>query len=280
MTNKRHTYGKIIWMGEHSVVYGHPALALPLRSAKVIAEAVPSPQDRLISPFYDGLLDMAPVRFESLRVLIRNVRQALELGPQTLRVTTQLPIGAGLGASAAVAGALVKALYQAKNVPLGDHELREWIQTSEMIAHGRASGVDAATVLSDTLLTYVKGQDPLPLIANVAGYLFVADSGVFGSTKEAVEIVRKQMETESGKVHVEALGRLAKDFIDILNQSEFSSIGRFMNEAQAHLRELNVSHPALEEMIGLALSTGAKGCLLYTSPSPRDRQKSRMPSSA
>ena len=27
-------------------------------------------------------------------------------------------------------------------------------------------------------------------------------------------------------------------------------------------------------------SSGAPGCLLYTSPSPRDRQKSRMPSSA
>ena len=30
----------------------------------------------------------------------------------------------------------------------------------------------------------------------------------------------------------------------------------------------------------LTLEDGQKACLLYTSPSPRDRQKSRMPSSA
>ena len=33
-------------------------------------------------------------------------------------------------------------------------------------------------------------------------------------------------------------------------------------------------------MQGIALDTYYKSCLLYTSPSPRDRQKSRMPSSA
>ena len=31
---------------------------------------------------------------------------------------------------------------------------------------------------------------------------------------------------------------------------------------------------------GVGRSTAVKTCLLYTSPSPRDRQKSRMPSSA
>ena len=39
------------------------------------------------------------------------------------------------------------------------------------------------------------------------------------------------------------------------------------------------SSPGLEGMI-IALDPGHIGCLLYTSPSPRDRQKSRMPSSA
>lgn len=96
----------------------------------------------------------------------------------------------------------------------------------------------------------------------IPGYLFVVDSGVFGSTKEAVEIVRRQMETESGHAHVEALGRLAKDFIDSLTQGDFGSIGTRMNEAQEYLRKLGVSHPVLEEMIALALLHGAKGAKL------------------
>ena len=38
--------------------------------------------------------------------------------------------------------------------------------------------------------------------------------------------------------------------------------------------------PRLEVRHHSAMTQGDKGCLLYTSPSPRDRQKSRMPSSA
>ena len=43
----------------------------------------------------------------------------------------------------------------------------------------------------------------------------------------------------------------------------------------------NGKDPILKErLFGLTGNEGNHGCLLYTSPSPRDRQKSRMPSSA
>lgn len=260
--SKTCTYGKIIWMGEHSVVYGHPAMALPLRTAKVHAEAVSSETDRLISPFYEGPLESIPTRLSALFDLIHQVRQSLDLSPQTITLTMNLPIGAGLGASAAIAGALVQALYRAKGVSPSYLELRNWIQTSETIAHGRSSGVDAAAVLSDTVLTYLKGRDPVPFQTRFNGYLFVADSGIFGSTKDAVEIVRKQMETEAGKNHIEALGNLAITFIDQVNKGMYDTVGPLMNQAQHHLRELGVSHPVLEEMIELALRSGAKGAKL------------------
>ena len=49
-------------------------------------------------------------------------------------------------------------------------------------------------------------------------------------------------------------------------------------EAYEEIEHLLVNH--WEQLIGLLDSSQAKTCLLYTSPSPRDRQKSRMPSSA
>ena len=42
------------------------------------------------------------------------------------------------------------------------------------------------------------------------------------------------------------------------------------NDGATILKEMDIEHPAAKMII----------CLLYTSPSPRDRQKSRMPSSA
>ena len=44
---------------------------------------------------------------------------------------------------------------------------------------------------------------------------------------------------------------------------------------------ITIDHTAtIAELIELTRANGISGCLLYTSPSPRDRQKSRMPSSA
>ena len=44
--------------------------------------------------------------------------------------------------------------------------------------------------------------------------------------------------------------------------------------------DLIIAGAALSEKNGFEVCKTLKGCLLYTSPSPRDRQKSRMPSSA
>ena len=43
---------------------------------------------------------------------------------------------------------------------------------------------------------------------------------------------------------------------------------------------VNTDYDMVEDIIGVTMSAPFSACLLYTSPSPRDRQKSRMPSSA
>ena len=55
-------------------------------------------------------------------------------------------------------------------------------------------------------------------------------------------------------------------------------------QLQADLSESSISYAELAEIQDklrkLGTQYGLISCLLYTSPSPRDRQKSRMPSSA
>ena len=58
-------------------------------------------------------------------------------------------------------------------------------------------------------------------------------------------------------------------------------------EVLVHLGDLHVLNRLARVVLGVGLHgppkqrvAQLKGCLLYTSPSPRDRQKSRMPSSA
>ena len=54
----------------------------------------------------------------------------------------------------------------------------------------------------------------------------------------------------------------------------------FNQRGYLKLKELQMVIPNLSHVTQIVGLTQAKNCLLYTSPSPRDRQKSRMPSSA
>ena len=49
---------------------------------------------------------------------------------------------------------------------------------------------------------------------------------------------------------------------------------------RVELNALEAAHPELVTPDSPSQRVGPSACLLYTSPSPRDRQKSRMPSSA
>ena len=48
----------------------------------------------------------------------------------------------------------------------------------------------------------------------------------------------------------------------------------------AGLKVMNIGDSKLVRNVRGAMTDGANACLLYTSPSPRDRTRSRMPSSA
>ena len=59
--------GKIILMGEHSVVYGEPAL-LSFAGAKVQVEITANETNTLISSYYHGLLEEVPSHLKCQRL--------------------------------------------------------------------------------------------------------------------------------------------------------------------------------------------------------------------
>ena len=71
---------------------------------------------------------------------------------------------------------------------------------------------------------------------------------------------------------------------DIKNIAKLASINLSAEEQEKLTNDLSIILEHVQALSSLELDTNIEDvfihCLLYTSPSPRDRQKSRMPSSA
>ncbi|RBP98949.1 mevalonate kinase [Bifidobacterium xylocopae] len=262
------TWAKTILIGEHAVVYGHPALALPLHSLRMQAWARPAAQGEessLRALDYEGPLAGSGDRFGGLRRAVAVTLDYLGHPDQGFDIRTQsdFPAGRGLGSSAAASGAVVRALLDAYDVEASDDRILELTNQAEKVTHGHPSGLDAATT---------SGQDPVRLehghMRTVrpqgAAYLVIADTGVAGSTKEAVEGVRDRLEADPDGVGrlMDALGEHADRAIADLEAGRMEPLGAHMNRAQELLDDLQVGHPTLDRLVEAARAEGALGAKL------------------
>ncbi|MFW5893403.1 MAG: mevalonate kinase, partial [Bacillota bacterium] len=106
-----HAHGKIILVGEHSVVYGHPAIAMPFEAGRVTCRLEKGGDDWLVSHFHEGPLESAPSLFDPIKTLILTLQKHLGIGPFIHEIKSEIPVGAGLGSSAAIAAAVIRAYY-------------------------------------------------------------------------------------------------------------------------------------------------------------------------
>ena len=281
-------HAKTILIGEHAVVYGAPAIALPVHGLATRAELHAGGPWALDCDLYRGTVDDAPVAMAPVinawQQAVRRVSSATISQPDTsgrphptgrplftgrplltgrLSVASEVPMQRGLGSSAAVAAAVVDAVASASGVPLGLAERTELVQQSEMIAHGRASGIDTAAVLSEVPILFE--QAAISPVAVDGRFVFVvADTGVTGSTAIAVGGVRSLREAQPALVNglVDRLSELTREAVRCLQQGDLDTLGAAMNEAHESLNRLGVGSDELDRLVGAARRAGALGAKL------------------
>ena len=262
------SHAKIILMGEHSVVYGQPAIALPLPSVQ-LSVTLSSRQDnqRIIkSRYYHGSLENLPSSMIGIKKLIDTLSARFN-DPETgwdLKIESQLPAERGMGSSAASAIAIIRAFFDYYDEPLDRTLLLQLADIEEQITHRSPSGLDAATVSSDKPLFYVKGRIGVPIEMNLDGSLVIADTGKKGATKEAILAVKDELKNndEKAEEHIKHLGELVNQTKDYLAQNNIVKLGDALNFAQTDLAALNVSDPSLDHLIHVARDNGALGAKL------------------
>ena len=190
--------GKIILFGEHAVVYGKPAIAIPVSGMRATAWSEPNENGLIINALdlnEKFELQNTSNQFSILAqtILSQNKQNEPNL---TINLSSKLPQGSGMGSSAATATAVCRALSNHLGVDLDANQVSELVFNAEKIVHGTPSGIDNTVVAYEMPVYFVKGKKPKTFVPGRRFYLVIGDTGIEASTKKTVENVRKAWEKE------------------------------------------------------------------------------------
>ncbi|VMF76807.1 mevalonate kinase [Streptococcus pneumoniae] len=240
-------HSKIILIGEHAVVYGYPAISLPLLEVEVTCKVVPAESPWRL--YEEDTLSMAV--YASLEYL--NITEACI----RCEIDSAIPEKRGMGSSAAISIAAIRAVFDYYQADLPHDVLEILVNRAEMIAHMNPSGLDAKTCLSDQPIRFIKNVGFTELEMDLSAYLVIADTGVYGHTREAIQVVQNKGKDALPFLH--ALGELTQQAEVAISQKDAEGLGQILSQVHLHLKEIGVSSPEADFLVETTLSHGALG---------------------
>ena len=260
--------GKIILLGEHAVVYGRPAIALPIPLAVEAAIRKGGDGINVVIPRW-GVEQKVRVTNPGFTGIIAQMLEQLGLDKEnmTIEVFPHIPRAMGLGGSSALAVAIIRAIDHAYKLGLNDGRINELAFECEKAAHGTPSGVDNTVATYGSPLYYQR-RDEQPLFSTVKlGQpleLVIGMTGKESLTADTVARVRDswQQYPERYETIFDQIGHLTMSASDAVKSGQLNELGELMNLCHGYLNALQLSTPELEEMIHVARQNGAVGAKL------------------
>lgn len=240
-------HSKIILIGEHAVVYGYPAISLPLLEVEVTCRVVPATTPWRL--FEEDTLSMAV--YASLEYL--NIKDAYI----RCQIDSAIPEKRGMGSSAAISIAAIRAVFDYYQAKLPHDVLEILVNRAEMIAHMNPSGLDAKTCLSDQPIRFIKNVGFEELAMDLSAYLVIADTGVYGHTREAIQVVESK--GKEALPFLYALGDLTQQAEEAIKARDAVKLGEILTKAHGNLKEIGVSSLEVDALVETALEHGALG---------------------
>lgn len=259
--------------GEHAVVYQRPAIAVPVHQVQARAyvsadPCAPAGRVDIDAPDIDlhaSLSELEPQH--PLSLVISGVQNALggyPLPALRLRITSSIPIAAGLGSGAAVSVAVSRALSTFLGQPLPDEVISSLAYQAEQVYHGTPSGIDNTVIVYARPIYFVRGQPFLPLKVAEPVTLVIANSGQPISTAQMVEGVAVRWRKDPARYDTlfDTIGEIARQARSLIENGPAAGLGPLMNANHEALVKLGVSSPLLDRLVKAAQQAGALGAKL------------------
>jgi mevalonate kinase len=262
-TSLQHACGKAILVGEHAVVYGAPAIALPLPSQRIqvsldleVSRRIDS--NRLILNGDHLPPDATHVIADAFQLL------GLKPCPVYLEGHSNLAIGAGLGSSASLCVVTIRAIAGAYGIALDRRDIARLSNELEKRFHGNPSGLDTAVVAYEQIILFRKASDPktihsLPIKTEKGPRPWrfaLIDSCKRASTREMIELARPYFSGGDQKSILADFESIAEQATQGLQSGDLECVANAMNRANLHLTRTGVVTDSLELIIEKLLAAG------------------------
>lgn len=263
-------HGKIILLGEHSVVYGRRAIAAPIPLAiQARIEDTPAEIDLIIPRWnMEQRVDFHAKRPPSFVRSLAQVLESLGLSGRGMRIEVfpNVPRAMGLGGSAALSVAVLRALDEHFKLGLSDERINELAFECEKFAHGTPSGLDNTLATYGQFMLFRSGevQERTPIVVSEPLPMVIGMSGVESLTARTVARVRAAWQ-RNPKLYeriFDEIDSLVGVGLEALHKQDYETLGETMNINQGLLNAMQVSSWELEELVQIARTHGAVGAKL------------------
>ena len=263
-------YGKVVILGEHAVVYGRHAIAAPIpMTIKALVEDTDE-GIHLIIPRWGVEYQLSP-HAQDRRSFERPAGVMLDklgLSGRGMRIEVfpEVPRSMGLGGSAAMAVAIVRALDKHFKLGLSDAEVNALAFESEKVAHGSPSGIDNTLACYGRPIVFRPGEPPLvePLNITTPIPAVIGITGYEGLTAKTVGRVREAW-LKDQKLYeriFDQIDALTLRGVQAIQDNDLKLLGELMNICHGMLNALQVSTPELEKLVDISRENGALGAKL------------------
>lgn len=279
--------GKIHLLGEHAVVYGKPALltTVDLRTTVTIAPY------HLVAPEKAGIQLENSVR-KVIEPIVKKHLKIKSIPPYQLEISSQLPIGAGLGSSAAVSATYIAALLSFLKIKWDLNLVNNLTYEAEKVFHGNPSGGDNSTVVFGGLIWFRKESPDLKIIHSIPftiprklakNFILINTGKPEETTKQMVEEVKSKIKNQKSKFEkiFNDQEQLVKDLLVAIQSGNENQLIQIIRAGEKNLESLGVVSPSVKSIIrtiekaggaakicGAGGKTKATGTLLCYHPKP------------